>query len=159
MHRHGGRKVGTARELPRRIVRRIGRRGGSLLFLALVDFAYAGSLAAPAAENAQLSTTRFIAALLPLWVWALLWAVVGVVCLVGAFRVRDGWAFAAAMALKVLWSTTFLLGWAFAGLERGWIGGVIFAGFAAFAYMISGWAEPPAVAHPPPDPPVGEEMC
>lgn len=126
------------------IWRRVGRRGATLLFLACVDFAYAGSLAKPAAETAQLSTTRFIAALLPLWVWAAVWGVVGVVCVAGAFTRADRWAFAAAMSLKVLWGVTFMLGWAFAGLDRGWISGIIFAAFAAFTFMVSGWPEPPA---------------
>lgn len=124
---------------------RVGRRGTTLLFLAVLDFLFAGSLFRPPAGSAQSPTLRYIADLAPLPCWGALWAAVGVACLVGAFLRVDRWAYAAAMALKVLWGTTYLLGWALFGLDRGWVSAVIWLAFAAFVYVVSTWPEPPIV--------------
>lgn len=124
------------------IGRRVGKRGTVLLFLVLLDALYSLSLAAPAPEARQSPTTRYIASIAPLWVWAMLWAAVGVICAVGAFTRRDQWAFACASGLKVLWGLTFALGWALAGLDRGWVSGVIWLAFAAFVMHIASWPEP-----------------
>lgn len=121
----------------------IGRRGASLLFFAMLDFIYGYSLADPPAESAQSTTTRFIATVAPLSVWATLWIAVGLVCLICAFRVRDRLAFAAAVGLKVLWGGTFLVGWMIAGLDRGWLASAIWLALALFAFIISSWPEPP----------------
>jgi hypothetical protein len=122
---------------------RIGRRGTTLLFLALVDFVYAASLAFPQPEALRSPTVRYIADIAPLWVWGGAWAAVGAVCLAGAFARRDRWAFAAAMGIKVLWGTTYLLGWALVGLSRGWVSAVVWLGFAAFVGVVSSWPEVP----------------
>lgn len=137
---------------------RIGRRGAFLLFLATLDILYAGSLAHPPKEAARSSTVTFVDGVAPLWAWAALWAAVGVVCAVGAFARRDRWAFAAAMTLKVLWGTTFLLGWALLHLDRGWVSAAIFLPFAAVVLLIATWPEParPAPASPVDVPPTGE---
>lgn len=123
------------------LARRVGRRGTTLLFLSLLDFVIAASLIHPQAEAARTASTRFVADIAPLWTWGLLWAAVGAACAVGAFRLHDRWAFAAAMALKVLWGGVYVFGWAIAGLDRGWLGGVVWWAFAAFVYVVSGWAE------------------
>jgi hypothetical protein len=123
------------------LARRVGRRGTTLLFLAVLDLVLAGSLIHPQAEAARTASTRFISDIAPLWVWGSLWAVVGAACAVGAFRRHDRWAFAAAMALKVLWGGVYVFGWAIAGLDRGWLGGVVWWAFAAFVYVVSGWPE------------------
>jgi hypothetical protein len=123
--------------------RRIGRRGSALIFFAFLDFVYAGSIASPPPSARNSPSLAFAATILPLWAWAVLWAVVGLICLVAAFRSRDRWAFAAAMALKTLWGTTFLLGWLFVGLERGYVSAVVWLVFAAWIFIISTWPESP----------------
>jgi hypothetical protein len=128
-------------QLAKGLAQRIGRRGTTLLFLALLDAVFAGSLIHPQAEAARSAALRLISDIAPLWAFGLLWAVVGAACLVGAFRRHDKWAFAAAMALKVLWGGVYVFGWAIAGLDRGWLGGVVWWAFAAFVYVVSGWPE------------------
>lgn len=122
---------------------RIGRRGTTLLFLTILDLVFAASLANPLPGTLRSPATRFIADIAPLWMWAGLWFAVGVLCLIGAFQRNDRWAFVAACALKILWGGIYVIGWALAGLDRGWLGGVVWLAFAGFVYMIAGWSEPP----------------
>lgn len=126
----------------RRLGRRVGRRGTALLFFAMLDLIYAFSLAVPPARARQNPTTRFVDGIAPLECWATLWLAVGLICLAGAFAYRDRWAFAAAMALKVLWGVTMLLGWALLGLERGYVAAIIWLAMAGWVFVISTWPEP-----------------
>jgi hypothetical protein len=130
------------RLVSRNLWQRIGRRGCTLGFLAVLDAVYALSLAKPPAEAAQSQTIRFISDIAPLWAWAGLWAVVGIGCAVGAFVRHDHWAFVAAVGLKVLWGSIFAVGWALNGLDRGWVSGVVWLAFAGFVFMVAGWPEP-----------------
>jgi hypothetical protein len=125
------------------LVHRIGRRGASLLFLALLDGVYALSLLAAPAEARSQPSFAFLVGLLPLPVWAGIWGVVGLVCLVQAFARFDTFAFAAASLLKVVWGTVYVLGWALGDIPRGWVASVIWYGFAIWLAIISGWREPP----------------
>lgn len=127
---------------------RIGRRGAFLLFLAMLDVLVAGSFAWPPKEVSLSSGLRYVAGIAPLWVWAGAWLAAGVCCAVGAFLRVDRWSFAAAMALKVLWGSLYLLGWAFGLVERGWVQAAIWLAFAAVVLLISTWAEPPTPSHP-----------
>lgn len=127
----------------RRLIKRIGRRGSVLLFLTLLDWLYGLSLARPDIGVRQSPSVRYIADIAPLCAWATLWLAVGVVCLVGAFSRRDQWAFAVAEALKVLWGVTLTLGWAFGGLDRGWVAGVIWMAFAGLVAVVASWPEAP----------------
>lgn len=124
-----------------KLLRRVGRRGASLLFLALLDVVYAFSLAWPQAESERNPSVLYIADLAPLWMWAGLWLSVGVVCLAGAFARHDRWAFTVAVGLKLLWGCTYLFGWLVGGLDRGWVAAVVWLGFAALFYLISTWPE------------------
>lgn len=121
---------------------RIGRRGTSLLFFALLDLVYGLNLARPPAESKLSPTLAFIRYIAPLPVWAALWVAVGVVCLAGAFMHHDRWAFTAAVGLKTLWGATFLTGWIVAHLERGWVSAVIWLAMAGWVLVIASWPEP-----------------
>jgi hypothetical protein len=125
-----------------KVAHRVGRRGTFLLFLALLDFIYAYALAAPTARAASNPTYVFLAAVMPLGIWAALWAIVGTICLVFAFRTQDAPGYAAAMFVKILWAVTFLLGWIFADVERGYLSTAIWGAFAAVLALISTWPEP-----------------
>lgn len=118
---------------------RVGRRGCALLFFALLDVIYAASLlSAP-----TVGPYRFLAAILPLAAWASLWGAVGLLCLVQAFMASDRAAFAAAMLIKVVWGLVQLAGWLIVGLDRGYVGAIVWLALAAFVAVISGWPEPP----------------
>ena len=125
----------------RPLLHRIGRRGGFLLFLALLDIIYAYGLITPTARSAQNPTTLFLESVAPIPVWAGLWGTVGTLCLFYAFRQQDFPGYFAAMFLKALWAATFLLGWAFAGVERGYLSFAIWGAFAGVLALISGWRE------------------
>ena len=125
----------------RPLLRRIGRRGGFLLFLALLDMIYAYGLITPTARSAQNPTTVFLSSVLPLEAWAGLWGMVGALCLFYAFRQQDFPGYFAAMFLKVLWAGTFLMGWLFAGVERGYLSFAIWGAFGGVLALIAGWKE------------------
>jgi hypothetical protein len=121
---------------------RVGRRGEFLLFLVLLDFLYGASLLSPAPEAQRSASTRFLVEVMPLPWWALLWLAVGVACLCGAFLHCDRVAYTAAAALKVLWGSMFLAGWATGQIARGWVAAVIWLVFAVFVVRIASWPEP-----------------
>lgn len=120
----------------------VGRRGTALLFLAFVDFVYAFSLAAPPKEALTAPILQYLASVAPLWLWAVVWGTVGVVCLWNAFQTRDRVGFAVAMALKVLWASVFV-GAQVAGVERAYATAFVWLGFAGWIAVISTWPEPP----------------
>lgn len=128
-------------ELSRRAGRRIGRRGAALLFFALLDFVYATALL-----TAARPLTPFYAwmdAIMPLSLWAACWALVGAVCLVYAFVLRDTVAFMAAVAIKVGWGLPALFGWLGGAVPLGYLSAIIWLSFAAFVYLIAGGIPPP----------------
>jgi hypothetical protein len=124
-----------------RLLRRVGRRGACLLFLALVDVVYAISLYDASPETRASSGFAFMSTLLPLSAWAAVWLAVGALCVGFAFARADRLAFAAASLLKVLWGTLYLLGWALGVIPRGYVAAVLFLGFAGFVQVIAGWKE------------------
>lgn len=129
-----------------RLIRRVGRRGSALLFFSLLDLCYGLSLLKPAAELRRSPSQTFMSQIMPLPAWALLWLAVGVICLAGAFAHRDRWAFTAAMGLKTLWGTTYLLGWLVFGVDRAWVASVIWIAMAGWVFIISTWPEAPRKA-------------
>jgi hypothetical protein len=119
---------------------RIGRRGAALLFFALLDWTYCiGLLTAP---RPLVPFYEYMDAALPLGLWAAVWAFVGTVCAVYAFRTYDTFAFMSAVAIKVAWGLLALFGWLAGGVDRGYISAVIWLGFAAFVFLIAGGIPP-----------------
>lgn len=138
------------RLLGRGIWRRVGRRGAALLWFGLLDVVFAFSLFEPQAEAQQAASTKFIADVLPLWVWGVAWLIPGILCLTLAFSThRDKFAFTAAIAIKLVWGTLYLAGWLLVGLPRGWLGSVVWLSLAAFIAILAGWPEPLVVAIKP----------
>lgn len=124
------------------LAERVGRRGAALLFFALLDAVYAVSLLAPDRTSRRTATTLFVDSVAPLWVWGLLWAAAGVVCLAHAFRMSDRVGFAAAIAIKTVWGLLFVFA-GFAGVSRAYVGAAIFLCMAVWVAIISSWPEPP----------------
>lgn len=120
---------------------RIGRRGSTLLFLSLVDFLFAFSLMFPAKSQAPI--TNYLASILPLRVWAVMWFLAGLICFIQAFSHKDRIAFAVASLVMVLWGLVSLCAQIFAGIPRGAVSAVLWLGMAAFVFIISTWPEPP----------------
>ncbi|MEU4224266.1 hypothetical protein AB0F17_08235 [Nonomuraea sp. NPDC026600] len=132
----------TAHQLWSPVSRRVGHRGTALLFFALVDLVYSASLASAPPETLASPSYVFLAQLLPIPVWAVVWLVVGLLCLMQAFMRSDRLAFACASALKVGWGLIYLVGWIVVDLPRGYVAAAIWLAFAGFVHVISRWPEP-----------------
>lgn len=124
-----------------RLWERLGRRGSALLFFSMLDVIYAFSLANPPAEQRQSASMRWTADVAPLWLWATVWGVVGLICFVQAWMDNDRVAFAAAIAVKVVWGGLFIAGAIAVGLERAYVGAAVWLALAAFVAIISTWPE------------------
>ncbi|MGC1212619.1 MAG: hypothetical protein WA890_15270 [Micromonospora sp.] len=122
---------------------RVGHRGTALLIFALVDMVYAHALLFPSRQARRSDLLAFLADLFPLWVWALAWGLVGLTCVVEAFRYRDAIGFGAAISIKVMWATVAFGGWLFGGVDRGQVTAVVWIGFAGLVAVIAHWPEPP----------------
>lgn len=121
----------------------VGRRGRALLFFGTLDVIVAVSLIAPDAETRRIALYVWLAEIAPLWVYAIAWGGVGVVCLWQAFCRRDQVGFTAAASLKVFWGLACLGGWLFGGVERGYVSATIYLGLAYLvARVLAPWDEP-----------------
>lgn len=128
----------------KRIFTQIGRRGAFLTFLALLDLLFGYALLHP--------HVLMFDSYLPARVWAALWGVTGLVCLIQAFMKWDRIAFTLAIGMKIAWGMLMFRWWIYNGLPLGWISVVIWWGFAATVGVVAGWAEPTNFVTPdPPD--------
>jgi len=124
--------------------RRLGFRGSSLLFFAVLDFVFSFSYFNPPPERRQAASLRYLADLAPLWAWGALWGAVGLTCLFYAFRRHDKVAFAAAIGIKILWGGIYLGGAFVAHIERAYVSAGLWLCIAGFVGVISRWPEPAA---------------
>lgn len=118
---------------------RLSQRGACLLLIGVLDLIYAQGLAWLPSATAATPTYAFLAGLLPLTVWAVVWAAVGLLCLVQAWTSRDRAAYVAASGLKVLWALLNLGAWAAGILPRGYVSAALWllaAGFVMVAASV-----------------------
>jgi len=123
--------------------RHVGLRRAALLFFALLDLVFAHSLAWAPPETLATSTYTFLATILPLWAWAIPWAVVGLICLAAAFMREDRAAFITASGLKVGWAALHLAGWLVGEIPRGHLVAAIWLGLAGLVQVIARSDKPP----------------
>lgn len=130
-----------------RIIRRIGRRGYFLLTLCAVDILVGWNFLYPDSESRALQNAR-MAEIIPLdsssasqAVWAVLWWITAGFCLVNAFRREDRWGFGAAVALKVLWSATYVFSAIEYSQSTGYVGAAIWVWIATLVLAVSTWPE------------------
>ncbi len=126
----------------RRLNVQVGFRGVILLFLAMLDIVSAYRLVRPDPEVLRTPTNIYLASILPLWVWAIPWAVTGVICLAQAFADHDRLAFGAAAGLKIMWAVVTACGGLAGIIPQAYWGTVIWAALAGVVMRISGWPEP-----------------
>lgn len=125
----------------RRLGRRIGRRGASLLFVGLLAEMVALSLLHTPPDVRAQPGYRVLAGILPLPVWGVAWAICGALCLWQAFAKSDRVAFAVASALMVAYGIAYLIGALTGANPRGWVGASLFFAFGAWLSLISTWPE------------------
>ncbi len=130
------------RERLRRLNKLIGFRGTILLFLAMLDLVSAYRLVRPDPEVVRTPTNVYLADILPLSVWAVPWAVTGLICLVQAFTRRDRIAFGAAAGLKVGWAVITMCGGIAGVIPQAYWGTIIWVAVAGVVMRVSGWPEP-----------------
>jgi hypothetical protein len=120
--------------------RRLGRRGECLMFFGVLDLVYAWSMffATPTVLMGN-STYRWVGSIAPLQAWAMLWALVGLICIYHAFQQFDRFGFIAAIGIKVVWGVLSLGGWLVDDVSLGAVG--IWLGLAGLVWRISGWRE------------------
>jgi hypothetical protein len=113
-----------------------------LLFFGALDVVIAASLWAPDATTRAAPLYVWVAGVAPLWWWAGVWVVVGVLCLVHAFRRDDRVGWVGAVSLKLMWGALSLGGWLLGAVPRGWVSAAIWLGLAYAVSVMAGWAEP-----------------
>lgn len=119
-------------------------RGAALIFFGLLDLVYAFSLFNPPASARRSASLQFVASIAPLWAWALLWLIPGLLCAAQAFMRADRVAFTSAIVVKVIWGLLYVVGWITGGLERAYVGATVWLALAGFVAIIAAWPEPPA---------------
>lgn len=119
----------------------LGRRGSVLLVLGSYDLVQGWALLNPTVLGQTSSAAAWREHYAPGWLWGSMWIVVGVVLLVQMFMRRDMIAYSCAIAIKVLYGTNAIMSWAFGGVMRGWLSGLVWLAFAGMVAVISGWRE------------------
>jgi PAS domain S-box-containing protein len=125
---------------------RVGRRGCVLLFLAFLGVAISQSLGDPDELTRRNPIYQTIDSLAPLKIWAVVWLLIGLLCIVQAFARNDRLAFAASSSLLTVWGMLFGYAWIIHNLPRGAVGAAVWLAFAALVTVISTWAETPDVS-------------
>jgi PAS domain S-box-containing protein len=128
-------------DLAARLVRRIGRRGASLVFVGLLSLVIGASLVFAEPEQRTMPAFTILAGLAPLSVWAAAWFAVGVLCLVQTFMRSDRIAFAAATALLLMYGLIFLSSTITGQNPRGWVTGAVWLAFGGWIALIATWPE------------------
>ncbi len=122
--------------LLRRTARRVGRRGCTLLFLAILDMLYAYNLHVTAASLLAPVHLGF-----PAGVWALIWLAAGLTCLLSVPARVDRVAFTANVMLLLAWGLIYAVAWLHGTVPRGWVNAVIWIALAGLIVVISTWPE------------------
>jgi hypothetical protein len=130
-----------------RVVCRLCRRGGFLLFYALIFAGYGYSLTGLAATKSLHPTVRAATAIMPLDWWGYTWMIGAVILAIAAFLQppRDYVGFAVAAALPSFWAVQFAATWWQNGHtvhDRTWVNALNLAGLAGAGFIVSGLGDP-----------------
>lgn len=118
---------------------RVGPRGLALLFFANTDLIYGWSLLSPSAQASRSPGFDWVASVMPLKYWGILWMAVGAILLVGVFLRDDSVAWASAVLLKVLWGGLWLAGWLVGAVDRGYASAAIWLPAAGLVAVLAVW--------------------
>jgi PAS domain S-box-containing protein len=126
---------------PRRLSKRIGRRGYSLLFVGALSLIIAQSLGDANRLTRASPVYRSLNDILPLSAWAAIWTITGLVCIVQAVMTTDRLAFALAAAVMWGWGLVYAYAWINYDLPRGYFGAAIWAAFGGWLLVLAPWPE------------------
>ncbi|MFF4777510.1 hypothetical protein ACFY05_32105 [Microtetraspora fusca] len=125
----------------RRLWRRVGRRGVSLLFVGALGLLISASLAfAPPYVQAQ-PGYQVLVDILPVQVWVTAWTAAGVLSLVQAFAKSDRLAYALTSGLMIAYGIAHVVGVFTGANPRGWVAASIWAAFGGWIALIATWPE------------------
>lgn len=110
-----------------------------MLFFAELDLVYAWTLATSTPVNANTALNRHFADMMPLRWWAVLWAVIGVGCLVEAFLPVDKYGYEASWLLYSLWGGLAAVGALFADVPPS--APAIWLSLAGLVWRLSKWTD------------------
>jgi PAS domain S-box-containing protein len=115
----------------------------------MLSLAIAASLAFAPADARATPAYSVLASVVPLAVWAVVWCVTGVLCLVQVFMRSDRIAFAAATALLLLYGLIYLVSTVTGDNPRGWVQGSVWLAFGGWIALIATWPEAVGVTRLP----------
>lgn len=113
------------------------------MFFAFLNSYYCWGLLSLPPEAKASPAFSFINGFAPIEVWAGLWGFSAFLCWIFAFRRGDAIAFAAGIAIYLLWGIIYLAGDIAGQIYRGSIAASIWFALSMFVGLISGWPEVP----------------
>jgi PAS domain S-box-containing protein len=139
--RAGSDALSNVYDLVRRISRRIGNRGYSLMFVGSLSLIISQSLGDADRLVRASPVYKALSEIMPLSAWAVMWGIVGVVCIIQAFMRVDRVAFALAAAAMWAWGLVYAYVWIKDDLPRGYYGAAIWIAFGGWLMLIANWPE------------------
>ena len=135
----------------KRLAHKLGRRGATLLVLAIFDFIFGWFFFDPNVHQSlqQIDIYRGLRDFASLYAWGVMWWLVGIICLVSAFRRKDAIGFVAAILIQVAWVVGLMSAWILWDAKYAWAQAALWASLCAWVAITAGWPEPP--------PPIVEE--
>lgn len=125
--------------------KRLGRRGATLLTLAIIDFIYGWFFIDPQIHGMlQVAPLyRGLRDFASLYFWAGAWWLTGLLCLIFAFRQKDAPGFVAAIIMKIAWVAGLASAWIIWDVKYAWAQAALWATLCGWVTITAGWPEPP----------------
>lgn len=117
---------------------RVGRRGGVLFFIGVLDAIFSLSLWLITNPNNE----RLYGSYIPLNVWAVVWAVAGLVAWTSMFAKVDRLGFALSAAILTVWGILAALAWLQGDAPNGWLSATFFLVLDGLILVPASWPEP-----------------
>lgn len=125
----------------RALLRRIGRRGASLLFVGTLSWILAAALFFAPPHMTTSPGYLVLSDLAPLDLWAFCWTVSACLSWIQAFMIQDRLAFAVATAMWWAYGIAYMFGSITGHNPRGWVGGLLWLAFGGWLNLIATWPE------------------
>lgn len=124
-------------EIFRKLRHRVGRRGGTLLVIGLLDMVFSISLL----RVSNPTNAKVYGALLPLRIWAMVWIAAGLLAWASAFMRSDRAGYVASAVILTYWGWLSVLGWINDVNPNGWITATFFLVLDGLVIIPATWPE------------------